>query len=36
MTDEDLQEMIDRAVCNGENAVSIDDFCNIKTKTTFT
>lgn len=36
MTDEELQEMIDRADSNGDSAVSMDDFYNIMTKKTFT
>ena len=36
MTDEELQEMIERADSNGDNAVSPDDFYNIMTKKTFT
>ena len=35
MTDEELQEMIDRADSNGDGAVSMDDFYNIMTKKTF-
>merc|ERR1712083_296004 len=35
MTDEELQEMIDRADSNGDGAVSLDDFYNIMTKKTF-
>ena len=36
MTDEELQEMIERADSNGDGAVSMDDFYNIMTKKTFT
>ena len=36
MTDEELQEMIDRADSNGDSAVTMDDFYNIMTKKTFT
>jgi len=36
MTDEELQEMIERADSNGDAAVSMDDFYNIMTKKTFT
>ena len=36
MTDEELQEMIERADSNGDQAVSMDDFYNIMTKKTFT
>merc|ERR1712061_455646 len=32
MTDEELQEMIERADSNGDGAVSMDDFYNIMTK----
>ena len=35
MTDEELQEMIDRADSNGDGAVTLDDFFNIMTKKTF-
>ena len=35
MTDEELQEMIDRADSNGDAAVTMDDFYNIMTKKTF-
>ena len=35
MTDEELQEMIDRADSNGDAAVTPDDFYNIMTKKTF-
>ena len=35
MTDEELQEMIDRADTNGDGNVSLDDFFNIMTKKTF-
>ena len=35
MTDEELQEMIDRADSNGDGNVSFDDFYNIMTKKTF-
>ena len=35
MTDEELQEMIDRADSNGDSLVSADDFYNIMTKKTF-
>ena len=35
MTDEELQEMVDRADSNGDGAVSADDFYNIMTKKTF-
>ena len=35
MTDEELQEMIDRADSNGDGGVSQDDFYNIMTKKTF-
>ena len=35
MTDEELQEMVDRADSNGDGAVSMDDFYNIMTKKTF-
>ena len=35
MTDEELQEMIDRADSNGDSAVTPDDFYNIMTKKTF-
>ena len=35
MTDEELQEMIDRADSNGDGNVSLDDFFNIMTKKTF-
>mmetsp|Transcript_41054 Transcript_41054/g.30194 ORF Transcript_41054/g.30194 Transcript_41054/m.30194 type:complete len:102 (+) Transcript_41054:218-523(+) len=35
MTDEELQEMIDRADSNGDGNVSFDDFFNIMTKKTF-
>ena len=31
LTDEELQEMIDRADSNGDGAVSMDDFYNIMT-----
>merc|ERR1711971_1544804 len=34
MTDEELQEMVDRADSNGDGAVSMDDFYNIMTKKT--
>ena len=34
MTDEELQEMIDRADSNGDSAVTPDDFYNIMTKKT--
>ena len=30
MTDEELQEMVDRADSNGDGAVTLDDFFNIK------
>ena len=36
MTDEELQEMIERADSNGDGSVSMDDFYNIMTKKTFT
>ena len=36
MTDEELQEMVERADSNGDAAVSMDDFYNIMTKKTFT
>ena len=36
MTDEELQEMVERADSNGDGAVSMDDFYNIMTKKTFT
>ena len=36
MTDEELQEMIDRADSNGDSSVTMDDFYNIMTKKTFT
>ena len=36
MTDEELQEMIERADSNGDGAVSMDDFYSIMTKKTFT
>ena len=36
MTDEELQEMVERADTNGDGAVSMDDFYNIMTKKTFT
>ena len=36
MTDEELQEMIERADSNGDSQVSMDDFYNIMTKKTFT
>ena len=35
MTDEELQEMIDRADSNGDSQVTPDDFYNIMTKKTF-
>ena len=35
MTDEELQEMVDRADSNGDGAVSMEDFYNIMTKKTF-
>ena len=35
MTDEELQEMIDRADSNGDSMVTMDDFYNIMTKKTF-
>ena len=35
MSDEELQEMIDRADSNGDAAVTMDDFFNIMTKKTF-
>lgn len=35
MTDEELQEMIDRADSNSDSLVSADDFYNIMTKKTF-
>ena len=35
ITDEELQEMIERADSNGDAAVSMDDFYNIMTKKTF-
>ena len=35
MTDEELQEMVDRADSNGDGAVTMDDFYNIMTKKTF-
>jgi centrin-1 len=35
MTDEELQEMVDRADSNGDGFVSADDFYNIMTKKTF-
>ena len=35
MTDEELQEMVERADSNGDGAVSMDDFYNIMTKKTF-
>jgi centrin-1 len=35
MTDEELQEMVDRADSNGDGNVSLDDFYNIMTKKTF-
>ena len=35
MTDEELQEMVDRADSNGDAAVTMDDFYNIMTKKTF-
>uniref|UniRef100_A0A7S3N7S7 EF-hand domain-containing protein n=1 Tax=Euplotes harpa TaxID=151035 RepID=A0A7S3N7S7_9SPIT len=35
MTEEELQEMIDRADSNGDGGVSPDDFFNIMTKKTF-
>ena len=35
MTDEELQEMVDRADSNGDGNVSFDDFFNIMTKKTF-
>ena len=35
MTDEELQEMVDRADSNGDSAVTPDDFYNIMTKKTF-
>ena len=35
MTDEELQEMVDRADSNGDSLVSADDFYNIMTKKTF-
>ena len=35
MTDEELQEMIDRADSNGDSQVTMDDFYNIMTKKTF-
>ena len=36
MTEEELQEMIDRADTNGDGGVSPDDFYSIMTKKTFT
>ena len=35
MTDEELQEMVDRADSNGDSAVTSDDFYNSLTKKTF-
>jgi centrin-1 len=35
MTDDELQEMVDRADSNGDGAVTLDDFYNIMTKKTF-
>jgi Ca2+-binding EF-hand superfamily protein len=35
MSDEELQEMIDRADSTGDAAVTMDDFFNIMTKKTF-
>ena len=35
MTDEELQEMVDRADSNGDSCVTMDDFYNIMTKKTF-
>ena len=35
MTDEELQEMIDRADSNADGSVTMDDFYNIMTKKTF-
>mmetsp|Transcript_2501 Transcript_2501/g.2953 ORF Transcript_2501/g.2953 Transcript_2501/m.2953 type:complete len:117 (+) Transcript_2501:1-351(+) len=35
MTEEELQEMVDRADSNGDSGVSPDDFYNIMTKKTF-
>ena len=35
MTEEELQEMVDRADSNGDGGVSADDFFNIMTKKTF-
>ena len=35
MTDEELQEMVDRADSNGDSQVTPDDFYNIMTKKTF-
>lgn len=35
MTDQELQEMLDRADTSGKSAVSMDDFYNIMTKKTF-
>ena len=35
MTDEELQEMIERADSNNDKVVSMDDFYNIMTKKTF-
>ena len=35
MTEEELQEMVDRADSNGDGGVSMDDFFNIMTKKTF-
>jgi Ca2+-binding EF-hand superfamily protein len=35
MTDEELQEMVDRADSNGDGQVTMDDFFNIMTKKTF-
>ena len=35
MTDQELQEMLDRADSTGKSAVTMDDFYNIMTKKTF-
>ncbi len=35
MTEEELQEMVDRADSNGDGGVNPDDFFNIMTKKTF-
>jgi centrin-1 len=35
LTDEELQEMVERADSNGDGAVSADDFYNIMTKKVF-